>query len=159
MHLISLLLQGFRDGWVPEDQQQKYFDLLRRLFYFFYVTYLDQEHGYLVVRDAERTAYSNHTTRLANFDGARYLSQWARLSKDIKAPTGGAADTFKSGCRFVIFDKSNKKEQGLLLYRDVNSGLQIQMPLVSCGGTATADCLPFLIPPAYSIGQTIPTSR
>ena len=143
MHLISLLLQGFRDGWVPEDQQQKYFDLLRRLFYFFYVTYLDQEHGYLVVRDAERTAYSNHTTRLANFDGARYLSQWARLSKDIKAPTGGTADTFKSGCRFVIFDKSNKKEQGLLLYRDVNSGLQIQIPLVSCGGTATADCLPF----------------
>ena len=50
----------------------------------FYVNYLDQEHGYLVVRDAERTAYSNHTTRLANFDGARYLSQWARLSKDIK---------------------------------------------------------------------------
>jgi len=143
MHLISLLLQGFRDGWVPEDQQQKFFNLLKRLFYFFYVNYLDQEHGYLVVRDAERTAYSNHTTRLANFDGARYLSQWARLSKDIKAPPGEATNTFKSGCRFVIFDKSNKKEQGLLLYRDVNSGLQIQMPLVSCGGTATADCLPF----------------
>ncbi len=143
MHLISLLLQGFRDGWVPEDRQQKYFDLLRRLFYYFYVTFLDQEHGYLIVRDEERTALAGHTTRLSNFDGARYLSQWARLSQDIKAPTGAPADPFKSGCRFVIFDKSNKKEQGLLLYRNVDSGLQIQMPLVSCGAKPTADCLPF----------------
>ena len=72
MHLISLLLQGFRDGWVPEDRKPKYFDLLRRLFYFFYATYLDQEHGYLVVRDEERTALTSHTTRLSNFDGARF---------------------------------------------------------------------------------------
>ncbi len=143
MHLISLLLQGFRDGWVPEDQQQKYFDLLRRLFHFFYVTFLDQEHGYLIVRDNERTAFANHTTRLSNFDGARYLSQWARLSKDITAPKPAAPTAFKSGCRFVIFDKANKKEQGLLLYRNVDSGLQIQMPLVSCGATPTADCLTF----------------
>ena len=143
MHLISLLLQGFRDGWVPEDRKTKYFDLLRRLFYFFYATYLDQEHGYLVVRDEERTALTSHTTRLSNFDGARFLSQWARLSKDIKAPPGAASEPFKSGCRFVIFDKSNKKEQGLLLYRNVDSGLQIQMPLVSCGSKTTADCLPF----------------
>ncbi len=143
MHCISLLLQGFRDGWVPEERKSKYFDLLRRLFYFFYVTFLDQEHGYLVVRDGERTAFSNHTTRLANFDGARYLSQWARLSKQIKSPANAAPEPFKSGCRFVIFDKSNKKEQGLLLYRHSESGLQLQMPLVSCGGTTTADCLSF----------------
>lgn len=143
MHCISLLLQGFRDGWVPEGRQAKYFDLLRRLFYYFYVTYLDQEHGYLVVRDEERTALASHTTRLANFDGARYLSQWARLSKQIKPPASAAPEPFKSGCRFVIFDKSNKKEQGLLLYRNVDSGLQLQMPLVSCNGSATADCLPF----------------
>lgn len=143
MHCISLLLQGFRDGWVPEDRKGKYFDLLRRLFYFFYVTYLDQEHGYLVVRDDERTALPNHTTRMANFDGARYLSQWSRLSKQITQPAHVAPEPFKSGCRFVIFDKSNKKEQGLLLYRNTESGLQIQMPLVSCSGKPTADCLPF----------------
>lgn len=142
MHLISLLLQGFRDGWIPDDKQQKYFDILRRLFFFFYATYLDQEHGYLVIRDDERTALQGHTTRLSNFDGARYLSQWARLSKMIKAPAP-TQEAFKSGCRFVIFDKSNKKEQGLLLYRNAESNLQIQMPLVSCGGNPTADCLPF----------------
>jgi len=143
MHLISLLLQGFRDGWVPEDRKSKYFDLLRRLFYFFYVTFLDQEHGYLVVRDGERTSFGNHTTRLANFDGARFLSQWSRLSKQISPPANAAPEPFKSGCRFVIFDKSSKKEQGLLLYRNVDSGLQIQMPLISSGGEPSADYLPF----------------
>ena len=69
MHCISLVLQGMRDGWIPEDQKAKYFDILRRLFYYFFQTYLDQEHGFLDVRDEERTAYSAHTTRMANFDG------------------------------------------------------------------------------------------
>ena len=51
MHCISLVLQGMRDGWIPEDQKPKYFDILRRLFYFFFQTYLDQEHGFLDIRD------------------------------------------------------------------------------------------------------------
>ncbi|MCH6258643.1 hypothetical protein MLD52_18930 [Puniceicoccaceae bacterium K14] len=143
MHMISLLLQAFRDDWISPDKQAKYHDLLRRLFQYFYVTYLDQEHGYLVVRDEERTAYNSHTTRMANFDGARFLSQWSRLSASLKAPQGLGSESFKSGCRFVIFDKSNKKEQGLLMYRDKDSGLQLQMPLISSGGKASSDCLPF----------------
>jgi hypothetical protein len=52
---------------------------------FFYETYLDQEHGFLDLRDEERTAYSNHTTRMANFDAARYLCQWSRLAKTVHA--------------------------------------------------------------------------
>ena len=71
MHCISLVLQGLRDGWIADDQKPKYFDLLRRLFFFFYQTYLDQEHGFLDLRDVERTAYDHHTTRMANFDAAR----------------------------------------------------------------------------------------
>jgi len=143
MHCISLLLQGFRDGWIPEERQAKYFDILRRFFFFFFQSYLDQEQGYLVVRDEERAAYPNHTTRLANFDGARYLSQWSRLSKDVQAPAAAAPEPFKSGCRFVIFDKSNKKEQGLLLYRNADSGLHVQLPLVSGGARQVADSLAF----------------
>ena len=50
------------------------------------VTYLDQEHGYLVIRDEERNTVPYHTTRMANFDAARYLCQWARLRA-----TGGSA--------------------------------------------------------------------
>jgi hypothetical protein len=45
--------------------------------------------------------------------------------------------------RFVIFDKSNRKEQGLFLYRDAESGLHVQLPLVSSGTDCTADNLSF----------------
>ena len=49
----------------------------------------------------------------------------------------------KTSGRFVIFDKSNRKEQGLFLYRDADSGLHAQIPLVSSGSKLTADSLPF----------------
>ncbi len=143
MHCITLLLQGMRDGWIPEDQRPRYFDILRRLFYFFFRTYLDQEHGFLDVRDTERTAYASHTTRMANFDAARYLCQWSRLSKAVNFTDTGKPEPVRTTGRFVIYDKSNRKEQGLFLYRDGESGLHIQLPLVSSGGTATADNLPF----------------
>lgn len=144
MHCISLILQGLRDGWIPDDQKPKYFDILRRLFVFFYQTYLDQEHGFVDLRDSERTAYSHHTTRMANFDAARYLCQWARLSKAVQMPIGAPKiDAPKTNGRFVIFDKSNRKEQGLFLYRDVESGLQAQIPLISSGPKLVADSLPF----------------
>ena len=144
MHCISLILQGLRDGWIPDDQKPKYFDILRRLFYFFFQTYLDQEHGFLDVRDEERTAYSTHTTRMANFDAARYLCQWARLAKTVNMTMeSGKAEPARTVGRFVIFDKSNRKEQGLFLYRDGDSGLHLQIPLVSSGSTLTSDSLAF----------------
>jgi hypothetical protein len=52
-------------------------------------------------------------------------------------------DTPRPTGRFIIFDKSNRKEQGLFVYRDSESGLQFQIPLISCGGKATADALTF----------------
>ncbi|MDI1337806.1 MAG: hypothetical protein PSU94_16615 [Lacunisphaera sp.] len=143
MHCITLILQGLRDGWIPDDQKNKYFDILRRLFYYFFQTYLDQEHGFLDIRDEERTAYASHTTRMANFDAARYLCQWARLAKTVQMPDNVKADPIRTSGRFVIFDKSNRKEQGLFLYRDAESGLQVQLPLVSSGVDCTADNLPF----------------
>lgn len=144
MHCISLILQGLRDGWIPDDQKTKYFDILRRLFLFFYGTYLDQEHGYLDLRDQERTAYERHTTRMANFDAARYLCQWSRLAKTVQLPAGTPkTEPIRTSGRFVIFDKSNRKEQGLFLYRDAESGLHAQIPLVSSGSHLTSDTLPF----------------
>jgi hypothetical protein len=53
------------------------------------------------------------------------------------------ADLPKTSGRFVIFDKSNRKEQGLFLYRDAESGLHTQIPLISSGSRLTADSLPF----------------
>jgi len=144
MHCISLVLQGLRDGWIADDQKVKYFDILRRLFMFFYATYLDQEHGFLDLRDEERTAYSHHTTRMANFDAARYLCQWSRLAKTVQMPAGAPKiEAPKTSGRFVIFDKSSRKEQGLFLYRDAESGLHAQIPLISCGGHLSSDALPF----------------
>jgi len=144
MHLISLILQGLRDGWIGDDQKTKYFDVLRRLFVFFYQSYLDQEHGFLDLRDAERTAYGHHTTRMANFDAARYLSQWSRLAKTVQLPAGaGKPEPARTVGRFVCFDKSNRKEQGLFLYRDAASGLHAQIPLISSGTSLTSDSLPF----------------
>ncbi len=144
MHCVSLILQGLRDGWIPDDQKVKYFDILRRLFLFFYGTYLDQEQGFLDLRDDERTAYERHTTRMANFDAARYLCQWSRLAKTIQMPPGAPKiEPPRTSGRFVIFDKSNRKEQGLFLYRDADSGLHAQIPLISSGSKLTADTLPF----------------
>ncbi|MFI5357410.1 MAG: hypothetical protein ACHQ4G_08760 [Opitutales bacterium] len=144
MHCISLILQSLRDNWIPDDQKAKYFDLLRRLFLFFYETYLDQEHGFLDLRDDERTAYAQHTTRMANFDAARYLCQWSRLAKTIHMPPGQAKpEAQRTSGRFVIFDKSSRKEQGLFLYRDAESGLHAQIPLISSGGFLSSDPLPF----------------
>ncbi len=144
MHCISLILQGLRDGWIADDQKTRYYDILRRLFMFFYETYLDQEHGFLDLRDEERTAYAQHTTRMANFDAARYLCQWSRLAKTVQMPAGAPrVEPARTSGRFVIFDKSNRKEQGLFLYRDAESGLHLQIPLVSAGSTLTSDSLAF----------------
>jgi hypothetical protein len=144
MHCISLILQGLRDGWIPDDQKAKYFDILRRLFMFFFETYLDQEHGFLDLRDDERTAYEAHTTRMANFDAARYLCQWSRLAKTVQMPPGQPKiEAHRTSGRFVIFDKSSRKEQGVFLYRDGQSGLHAQIPIISCGGHLTSDALPF----------------
>ncbi len=144
MHCITLILQGLRDGWIPDDQKQKYFDILRRLFLFFFQTYLDQEGGFLDLRDTERTAYTNHTTRMANFDAARYLCQWSRLATTVQMPAGAPkVEPARTSGRYVIFDKSNRKEQGLFLYRDAESGLHLQIPLISCGGHVTSDSLAF----------------
>ena len=81
MHCISLALQALRDGWITDAQRDVYTDAVRRMFMNFFVTYLDQEHGYLVIRDEERNTVPYHTTRMANFDAARYLCQWARLAR------------------------------------------------------------------------------
>lgn len=143
MHCITLILQGMRDGWIADDQKPRYFDVLRKLFFFFFQTYLDQEHGYLDVRDDERNAYTTHTTRMANFDAARYLCQWSRLARTVQMPDSGRSEPPRTVGRFVIFDKSNRKEQGLFLYRDAESGLHVQLPLVSSGADCTSDNLPF----------------
>lgn len=144
MHLISLILQGMRDGWIDDAKKPLYMDILRRVFHYFFATYVNQEHGYLIIRDDERDTFYGHTTRMANFDAARYLCQWSRLAKSIggsMAEAQGAAS--KTTGRYVVYDKGNKKEQGLFIYRDKESGLHVQIPLASSGKERTSDSLAF----------------
>lgn len=143
MHCISMLLQALRDGWITDAQKPLYLDTIRRLFYFFFVTYIDQEHGFVVIRDEERDGFHRHTTRMANFDAARYLCQWARLARAIGGDFNVDSVPVKTMGRFVPFEKTHKKEQGLFIYQNANSGLHVQIPLVSSGTQRTSDSLAF----------------
>ncbi len=133
MHCISLILQAIRDEWIEDADRPKYNDLLRRLFQFFFSTYLDHEHGYLIIRDAERQASPKHTTRIANFDAARYLCQWSRLATAIGGSLNSKSPENRRVGRFNLFDKSNRKEQGVFLFRDTESNLHFQIPLIAPG--------------------------
>ena len=116
IHCISMILQSMLIIGLILKKMPLYLDTLRRLFQYFFVTYLDQEKGDLVIRDSERNTVPNHTTRMANFDAARNLCQWSRLARVI----GGSLavpppNRSKTAGRFVIFDKSHKKEHGAFL--------------------------------------------
>lgn len=144
MYCISMILQSLRDQWIPEDKKNLYIDLVRRLFYFFFTTYLDQEHGFLVIRDQERNATNTHTTRMANFDAARYLCQWSHLAKALELDLSQSAPVpAKTTGRYISFDKSARKEQGLFIYSNADSGLQTLIPLISSNKELLSDSLPF----------------
>lgn len=146
MHCISLVLQALRDGWIAPNQRDLYVDTVRRLFMNFFVTYLDQESGALVIRDEERNTVPYHTTRMANFDAARYLCQWSRLARSAGGSAApSAAVPARKVARYVSFDKSHRKEQGLFVYQDPESGLALQLPLMASSklGKGTCDYLAF----------------
>ncbi|MFP4357231.1 MAG: hypothetical protein ACLFRP_01610 [Puniceicoccaceae bacterium] len=143
MHCISIILQALRDDWITPEKRPVYLDVLRRLFQFFFETYVDQERGLLVIRDGERSTIRRHTSRMANFDAARYLSQWSRLARS----TGGRLQDArplpgKSGGKFTLFDRG-RRENGLFSYSDASTGLHLQIPLVGNRARANSDSLAF----------------
>ncbi len=144
MHCITLLLQALRDRWIAVDKEPLARDLVRRLYANFFTTFFDAEHGLIVIRDGERDTIPGHTTRMANFDAARYLSQWSRLAKTV----GGTMDVFRPAskqavCRLYSLDKTPRKEQGLLSYSDPASGLHVILPVLSNGAHKFSDSLAF----------------
>ncbi len=143
IYCISIILQFLRDGWISADKKPLYLNLLRRLFQFFFVSYLDQEKGVLIVNDDERRTMPSQTTRIVSFDVARYLCQWSRLANLLGLSLNVPACVTKTGGRFVIFDKTSAKEQGLFIYQDAASGLHVQLPLVGGRGKNESDALAF----------------
>jgi len=143
MHCISLIMQAMRDNWITEDKMADYMDVLRRLFQFFFMTYLDQEHGFLVIRDGERTSDADVTTRVANFDAARYLCQWARLAKTIGRQMQSKAAQIRGQGKYIVLDSSSRKEQGLFSYLNPETGLHVQIPLIAPNAKDTSSYLAF----------------
>ena len=143
MHCISMILQAMRDNWISEDKMPEYMDILRRLFQFFFMTYLDQEHGYLVIRDGERSAESTCTTRMANFDAARYLCQWARLAKTVGRQLQSKNSTPASYGKYIMLDNSPRKEQGLFIYMNSETGLHVHLPITAAGVQNSSSSLAF----------------
>ncbi len=142
MYCISLILQAMRDGWISDDKMPEYMDILRKLFQFFFMTYLDQEHGYVVVRDAERTSDSQ-STRMANFDAARYLCQWSRLAKTVAKPLQAQPSASRTFGKYISFDNSAKKEQGMFIYHNAESGMHLHLPLFASGTKNSSSTLAF----------------
>lgn len=137
MYCISMILQAMRDGWISEDKMPEYMDMLRRLFQFFFMSFLNQEEGYIIVNDYERTS-DNYSTRMVNFDAARYLCQWARLAKCVARPLQVQPTSTRSYGKYISFDSSAKKEQGLFVYHNAQSGLHIHLPLIAPRGNSAS---------------------
>ena len=96
---------------------------------------------------------------MANFDAARYLCQWARLAKTIGGEMNPKFIGQKTTSRWIIFDQSHRKEQGLFIYQDSDSGLHVTIPLVSGGKWHTADSLAFPHSPGvfdWPVGMYLP---
>lgn len=143
MHCISMVLQAMRDNWISEDKMPEYMDILRRLFQFFFMTYLDQERGYLIIRDSERSASEGCSSRMANFDAARYLCQWSRLAKTVGRPMNAKSSPLRTRGKYITFDNSSRKEQGLFVYVNSETGLHVHLPLLAPGEKNTSSSLAF----------------
>lgn len=161
MHIISFILQSMRDGWILPDQMPLYKGILTKVYQYFYMTYFCPETGEIVIRDGERDTDANHSTRMANFDAARYLCQWSRLARTVGGSLADAKQKLfdKSSYRLIPFDKSNRKEQALIVYRNPASNLFVQIPIVSNAGRGNSDSLAFPHMPGVfdaPVGKCVP---
>lgn len=133
---IAFLVFALADGWIEREKRSQYVDLISRLFQNFFMQHLDQDHGLVLIRDRERDICGDASSVQANFDAVRLLSIWSRFAASQKdALRSETAPQNKSGGKYISFDRCNRKEQGLLLYSDGTSGLEIQLPLISGNGT------------------------
>ncbi|MDR1435431.1 MAG: hypothetical protein LBI77_03445, partial [Puniceicoccales bacterium] len=145
IYAISIVIQALRDGWIPPEKQSLYVNIVFDLFQKFFCHYIDQDHGYVVIRDGERSSGEEKSSVRANFDAVRYLCQWSRLARKsmINASRIRRVSGFKGGNRLVIFDKSMKKESGLFIYRDAKTGMNLQLPLIGGNRRESSDSLAF----------------
>ena len=142
LYPMTLLVQCFYDRWIPTDKIPFYGDLLCRLFQYFFGTFVDTERACLVVNDGERRTVPSQTARSVTFDTIAFLCRWARWTSKLRETLVSSEETPKSKSRWVPFEKTYNKEQGLFLYRDAASELTVQFPLIGNDGKAGALAFP-----------------
>ncbi|MDR3117712.1 MAG: hypothetical protein LBT98_04085 [Puniceicoccales bacterium] len=133
----SLIACSMADGWIGEAERESYADLLGRLFRHFFLHHLNREEGCIV------GVHSNGEY----FAVVRQLllcSQFGRLVRDKFTAPGTTAPSVPCGGRFLSFDSSTRKEQGLWVYRGSPDGPVLQLPLV--GGDGVGSCAHLAFP-------------
>ena len=161
MHCVSLILQGLRDGWIPDDQRQK---LLRHPAPALPVLLPDLPRpGAGLPRPARRRAHGLRDAHDPDGEFRRrplplpVVAASSRRSRCPPARPGRSRPRTSGPLRHLR--QGNRKEQGLFLYRDAESGLHLTVPLISCGGHLSSDALAFPTPPGSSTGRTMSTCR
>ncbi|MDR2576707.1 MAG: hypothetical protein LBC42_01505, partial [Puniceicoccales bacterium] len=135
----TTIIAALSDAWIEPAQQPIYIDLLNRHFRNFFFQYVDQEDGSLRLSDNERGLPENASMARVNFAVAHQLSLWCHYAGTLKEPFQcQKAQQLPSGSRFFSFSSGGKREQGLLVHRDEESGLAMQLPLVD--GNSTESC-------------------
>ncbi|MDR2420433.1 MAG: hypothetical protein LBD40_03985 [Puniceicoccales bacterium] len=141
---LNALMLALAAGWIPHDRQSLYTHLVRRLFHCFFLHFVDQGHGSIVIRDLERTLSPSFSTRRANFDAVRYLCQWSMLAKKLLSlQLESQDDEEKTGGRFIQFLHTPKKEQGVFIYCNAEQKAHYALPLLSGCGKGSCENLAF----------------
>lgn len=142
LYAITFVVMALNDGWVDQSRRPTYCNFIGCAFQNLFMQYLDQERGIFVIRDDERDTDHAYTTLRTNFDALRLLLIWNKLAANLDGEISPDLDG-NGGGKFVSFDRSNRKEQGLAIYTDPASGLAIQLPLMGGDGKGLCNCLAF----------------
>lgn len=142
LYAITFVVMALNDGWIERTRRPIYCSFVGRAFQNLFMQYLDQDRGLFVIRDGERDTSHDYTTLQTNFDALRLLLLWNRLAANLDGELSSDISDGGGG-KFVSFDRSNRKEQGLVLYSDPASGLSIQLPLMGGDGKGLCNCLAF----------------
>jgi hypothetical protein len=124
----AMLTGALADGWIAAAERAGSVTLLRLLFRHFFLHQFNREEG--CMHGAESVADRMDAAHLLVF-----CCHFGRMVRENFSQQGTVAKPTAGG-RHICFDRTVKKEQGLLLYTD-GSGAIFQLPLIGGGGAGS----------------------
>lgn len=148
VYLINIILESFSHRWIKKEEEYKYYKILKNLFQYFFLNYIDKNNGIVLVNNLERETDLEYTSRMINFDIARYLAYWSKVLKhfdleSISVPKDIKIKNNSNIAKLIFFEKAYKKEQWLFIYKDIHSKLCFNIPLISSSRLNICDSLAF----------------